>query len=194
MFINWGLQEINLKIVYYGPGLSGKTTNLQHIYNHLDPATRSDLVTLKTQEDRTLYFDFLQLDLSRIKGKKPRFNLYTVPGQVYYTFSRKIILRGVDGIVFVADSQCHCMENNLNSLLDLEKNLIEMGHSLQNFPWVIQYNKRDLSKIESIENLQTKLNIYGVPYFEAIASQGIGVISTLRTIITEVITNVQTFA
>ncbi|MFQ6114547.1 MAG: ATP/GTP-binding protein [bacterium] len=181
MFINKALQEINLKIVYYGPGLSGKTTNLEFIYNRLDPTFRSDLVTLKTREERTLYFDFMQLELGRIKGKKPRFSLYTVPGQVYYSFSRKIILRGVDGIVFVADSQKHRMSDNLDSLLDLEKNLIEMGQSLQNIPWVIQYNKRDLPQIENVENLQSKLNYYRVPYFEAVATQGIGVISALKT-------------
>jgi signal recognition particle receptor subunit beta len=181
MFINKGLQEVNLKIVYYGPGLSGKTTNLEFIYHRLDPTLRSDLVTLKTREERTLYFDFMQFELGRIKGKKPRFSLYTVPGQVYYSFSRKIILRGVDGIVFVADSQRHRMNDNLDSLLDLEKNLIEMGYSLQDFPWVIQYNKRDLPQTENIENLQSRLNFYGVPCFEAVATRGIGVMSTLKT-------------
>lgn len=104
MFVNWALQEVNLKIVYYGPGLSGKTTNLEYIYRKIDPSLRGDLITLKTREERTLYFDFLQLEVGRIKGMKPKFNLYTIPGQVYYSHSRKIILRGVDGIVFVADS------------------------------------------------------------------------------------------
>ncbi|MFQ5706294.1 MAG: ATP/GTP-binding protein [bacterium] len=192
MFINWGLQEINLKIVYYGPGLSGKTTNLQYIYNHLDPNNRGDLISLKTREERTLYFDFLQLNLGRIKGKKPRFNLYTVPGQVYYTFSRKIILRGVDGLVFVADSQKHRTEDNLDSILDLEKNLIAMNQSLQDFPWIIQYNKRDLPHTETVETLQAKLNYYNVPYFSAIASEGIGVIQTLKSIITAVVARVET--
>ncbi|MFQ5602766.1 MAG: ATP/GTP-binding protein [bacterium] len=186
MFINKGLQEINLKIVYYGPGLSGKTTNLECIYHRLDPTIRSELVSLKTREERTLYFDFMQLELGRIKDKKPRFNLYTVPGQVYYNFSRKIILRGVDGIVFVADSQKNRMGDNLDSLLDLEKNMIEMGHTLQNFPWVIQYNKRDLPNIAPVEWLQTKLNFFGAPYSEAVATEGIEVISTLKTVITEV--------
>lgn len=191
MFINWGRKEINLKIVYYGPGLSGKTTNLQYIFNHLDPTVRSDLVTLKTREERTLYFDFMQLELGRIKGKKPRFSLYTVPGQVYYTFSRRIILRGVDGIVFVADSQRHRLEDNLDSLLDLEKNLIGMNHSLQSFPWVIQYNKRDLPRIDTVSSLQAKLNFFGVPHFEAVANEGIGVIHSLKAIITEVLSKVQ---
>jgi hypothetical protein len=131
MFVNWALQELNLKIVYYGPGLSGKTTNLEFIYNHIDPSLRGDLITLKTREERTLYFDFLQLEIGRIKGMKPKFNLYTIPGQVYYAYSRKIILRGVDGIVFVADSQADRMSENLDSLMDLERNLIEDGLSLQ---------------------------------------------------------------
>ena len=130
--------------VYYGPGLSGKTTNLEYIYRKIDPSLRGDLITLKTREERTLYFDFLQLEVGRIKGMKPKFNLYTIPGQVYYSHSRKIILRGVDGIVFVADSQADRMTENLDSLMDLEQNLIENGHSLQSFPWVLQYNKRDL--------------------------------------------------
>ncbi|MFQ5648606.1 MAG: ATP/GTP-binding protein [bacterium] len=187
MFINQALQELNLKIVYYGPGLSGKTTNLEFIYRRLDPALRSELVTLDTREERTLYFDFMQLELGRIKGKKPRFNLYTVPGQVYYKFSRKIILRGVDGIVFVADSQKKRMGENLDSLLDLEKNLIERGYSLQNFPWVIQYNKRDLPDVESISTLQSKLNFFGTDYFEAVATEGIEVLNTLRSVITNVV-------
>ncbi|MFQ5638620.1 MAG: ATP/GTP-binding protein [bacterium] len=187
MFINKGLQEINLKIVYYGPGLSGKTTNLEYIYHKLDPTIRSDLVSLKTREERTLYFDFMQLELGRIKGKKPRFNLYTVPGQVQYSFSRKIILRGVDGLVFVADSQRERMTDNLDSLLDLEKNLIDMGHSLQNFPWVIQYNKRDLPNIEPLQRLQASLNFFGTSHTEAIASQGVAVLTTLKMVISAVI-------
>ncbi len=187
MFLNHALQEISFKIVYYGPGLSGKTTNIEFIYTQLDPSIRSDLVTLNTREERTLYFDFLQLELGRIQGKKPRFNLYTVPGQSYYRFSRKIILRGVDGIVFVADSQRPRMGDNLDSLLDLEKNLIDMGHSLQEFPWVIQYNKRDLPDVVSIETLQSKLNFFDAKYFESVASQGTEVLSTLRAVIKAVI-------
>jgi signal recognition particle receptor subunit beta len=151
---------------------------------------RSDLISLKTREERTLYFDFMQLELGKIKGKTPRFNLYTVPGQNYYNFSRKIILRGVDGIVFVADSQKNRMGENLDSLLDLEKNLIELGYSLQNFPWVIQYNKRDLPNIESLETMQSKLNFFAVPYVEAVASRGIEVLSTLKLIISEVVSKI----
>lgn len=190
MFINHGLQELNLKIVYYGPGLSGKTTNLEHIYKELDPTIRSDLVTLKTREERTLYFDFMQLELGRVKGLKPRFNLYTVPGQVYYYYSRKIILKGVDGVVFVADSQKSRMGDNLDSLLDLERNLIELGHSLESFPWIIQYNKRDLLNLESVDVLQSKLNFFGAPHVEAVAISGVGVLATFKQILTEVISKV----
>ncbi len=170
--------------------MGGKTTNLEHIYKQLDPTVRGDLVTLKTKEERTLYFDFMQLELGRVKGFKPRFNLYTVPGQVYYNYSRKIILKGVDGVVFVADSQKMRMGDNLDSLLDLEKNLIEFGHSLESFPWIIQYNKRDLPNLESIGMMQSKLNFFGVPYAEAAAVNGIGVIETLKKIITEVISKI----
>ena len=191
MFINRALQEINLKIVYYGPGLSGKTTNLEFIYNRLAPTMRSELVSLKTRGERTLYFDFMQLELGRIKGKKPRFNLYTVPGQIYYYHSRRIILRGVDGIVFVADSQANRMGDNLDSLLDLENNLIGMGHTLQNFPWVIQYNKRDLPTILPIERMQSKLNFFGAPHIEAVAHRGVQVVATLKAIISEVVSRME---
>jgi signal recognition particle receptor subunit beta len=194
MFINRALQEINLKIVYYGPGLSGKTTNLEFIYNRLDPGIRSELVSLKTREERTLYFDFMQLELGRIKGQKPRFNLYTVPGQAYYYYSRRIILRGVDGVVFVADSQADRLNENLDSLLDLEKNLIDLGHTLQDFPWVIQYNKRDLPNILPVETLQSKLNFFGAPYTEAIAFRGSEVITTLKMVISEVVAQMDTLA
>src|SRR4030042_5714023 len=148
MYINWALQEINLKIVYYGPRLSGKTTNLIYMHDKLDSSKRSDLVTLSTKEDRTLFFDFMQLELGNIMGKRPKFSLYTVPGQVYYINSRKIILNGVDGIVFVADSQRDRMEGNIETLLDLENNLLASGFSLETFPWVVQYNKRDLPNAE----------------------------------------------
>ena len=190
MFIHWALQEIHLKIVYYGPALCGKTANIQHIYSRIDPALKSDMVMLKTREDRTLFFDFLQLEVGRIEGKKPKFNLYTVPGQVNYDMTRKIVLNGVDGIVFVADSQTEMMDANLDTLLDLEKHLIAMGKSLEDFPWVLQYNKRDLSSIESVEEMEKKLNFFGVPYFEAAASQGNGVFPTLKEVIKKVVMNV----
>ncbi len=191
MFVNWALQEVNLKIVYYGPGLSGKTTNLEYIYRKIDPSLRGDLITLKTREERTLYFDFLQLEVGRIKGMKPKFNLYTIPGQVYYSHSRKIILRGVDGIVFVADSQADRMTENLDSLMDLEQNLIENGHTLESFPWVLQYNKRDLPKVIPVSELNAKLNFHSTPTVEAVASRGVGVLETLKTAIQGVIGNVQ---
>jgi len=194
MFINWALQEINLKIVYYGPGLSGKTTNLMYIYKKLEPSLRSDLVTLSTKEDRTLFFDFMQLEIGNINGKIPKFNLYTVPGQTYYAYSRKIILDGADGIVFVADSQKERLDENLDTLLDLEENLIEHGESLQSFPWIIQYNKRDLPNCISIHTLQEKLNFWGVPHFESIAHRGIAVFPTLKAIINRVISHIQVTA
>jgi len=191
MFINWAQQEITLKIVYYGPGLSGKTTNLNYIYNNISPSLRGDLITLNTREDRTLFFDFLQLEFGKILGKKPRFNLYTVPGQVYYKQSRKIILSGVDGIVFVADSQVERMDDNLDTLLDLEKNLISMGRTLKNFPLVIQFNKWDLPNIFDLDTLQERLNFYRVPYFKSIATKGVGVFETLKAVINQVIDHIQ---
>lgn len=191
MFINWAQKEINLKIVYYGPGLSGKTTNLEYIYRQIDPSLRGELVTLKTREERTLYFDFLQLEFGRIKGMHPKFNLYTIPGQVYYAQSRRIILRGVDGIVFVADSQRDRMIENLDSLLDLEENLINEGKSLAAVPWILQYNKRDLPQICSVEEMNRKLNIHGIPVVEAVAVTGIGVVETLKQIIQQVMSHVQ---
>lgn len=191
MFINWALQELNLKIVYYGPGLSGKTTNLEYIYSKIDPSLRSDLITLKTREERTLYFDFLQLEVGRIRGMKPKFNLYTIPGQVYYAYSRKIILRGVDGIVFVADSQPERMAENLDSLLDLERNLIENCLTLQRFPWVLQYNKRDLPGCLSMAKMDAKLNFHRVPSIAAVASKGTGVLETLKTAIYAVVGHAQ---
>jgi mutual gliding-motility protein MglA len=191
MFINWALQEINLKIVFYGPGMSGKTTNLEFIHSKLDPSLAGELVSLKTKEDRTIFFDFMQIEVGRIKGKKPKFNLYTVPGQVYYASSRKVILNGVDGLVFVADSQPHRMEANIETLLDLENNLKQDGHSLEEFPWVIQYNKRDLPGVDTVPTLQKKLNFFDVPYFEAIAVRGEGVFNTLKAIINNVVQHVQ---
>ncbi len=190
MFINWATQEITLKIVYYGPGLSGKTTNLKYIYQHLDPSLRGNLVTLNTREDRTLFFDFLQLEFGKILGKKPRFNLYTVPGQVYYAQSRKLILAGVDGIVFVADVQKDRLNDNLDTLLDLEQNLIGMGKTLESFPWVLQLNKVDLPNKIDKKLLQQKLNFFSVPQFESIATRGVGVLQTLKSVINLVVSNI----
>lgn len=186
MFINWARKEINLKIVYYGPGLSGKTTNLEYIYGQIDPSLRGELVTLKTREERTLFFDFLQLEFGTIKGMRPKFNLYTVPGQVYYAQSRRIILRGVDGVVFVADSQQGRMIENLDSLLDLEENLINDNKTLEDFPWILQYNKRDLPEIFTVGELDAKLNFLKVPAIQAVATQGTGVVESLKLIINRV--------
>lgn len=191
MFIHWALREIHLKIVYYGPGLSGKTANLEYIYSRIDPALKSDLVTLKTREDRTIFFDFLQLEVGNIDGKKPKFNLYTVPGQVHYDLTRRIVMNGVDGIVFVADSQQEMMDANLDTLLDLEKHLIMSGKTLEKFPWVLQYNKRDLPTAEPFEEMEKKLNFFNVPSFEAVAVRGQGVFNTLKEVIKGVVSRVQ---
>ena len=191
MFINWATNEITLKIVYYGPGLGGKTTCLQYIHKRLDPSLRGNLVTLNTREDRTLFFDFLQLDFGKILNKRPRFHLYTVPGQIYYAESRRIILSGVDGLVFVADAQRERIDDNLESLLDLEQNLISMGKTLQHFPWVLQINKVDLPNREHPKILQEKLNYFNAPQVESIATQGIGVMEALKIILSLVVKNIQ---
>jgi len=183
MFINQALNELHLKIVYYGPGLSGKTENLNYIHKKIDPALKSDLMMLKTREDRTIFFDFIQLEVGRINGKKPKFNLYTVPGQVNYDLTRRICLNGVDGIVYVADSQIDRLKADLDTLEDLEKNLLAYGKTLENFPWVLQYNKRDLPSAAPVDLLNSKLNIYNVPYFESTAITGNGVFSTLKEVI-----------
>ena len=189
MYINQVRQEIVFKIVYYGPGLGGKTTNLRYVYDNLDPSRRGKLVTLATKDERTLFFDFMQLELGRIQGKKPRFNLYTVPGQVQYSFGRKIIVHGADGLVFVADSQNGRMSDNLENLLDLEMRLAADGLSLDCIPWVLQYNKRDLPNIYSVYKMNEKLNFLRVPTFEAIAVNGFGVFETLKAVIQLVISS-----
>lgn len=180
MFINYGLNQIDLKIVYYGPGFSGKTTNLEWVHSHLDPTLRSDLLNLKTKEDRTIFFDFMQFEVGKIKGLTPKFNLYTVPGQDIYTVSRKIILNGVDGIVYVADSNRDRMRDNLFTLIDLVKNLRVNKHQVENFPIIIQYNKRDLEHALPVDYLRKTLNRFCAPDFEACAIQGIGVFECLK--------------
>ena len=186
-FINYSAKEINCKIVYYGPGLCGKTTNLQYIYNRTNPTARGKMISLATETERTLFFDFLPLALGEIRGFKTRFHLYTTPGQVFYDASRKLILKGVDGVVFVVDSQIERMEANLESLENLEDNLIEQGYDLGSLPFVIQYNKRDLSNILSIEELREMFNPTGVPEFEARATTGEGVFDTLKGIARKVL-------
>lgn len=156
--INYASREINCKIVYYGPGLGGKTTNLEHIYGKVKPDTRGKLISLATETERTLFFDFLPVDLGTIRGFKTRFHLYTVPGQVYYNASRKLILKGVDGIVFVADSQIERMEANQEAMQNLYDNMAEYGYDLTKMPFVIQYNKRDLPNTASVKELQSQLN------------------------------------
>jgi signal recognition particle receptor subunit beta len=179
-FINYAAREINCKLVYYGPGLCGKTTNLQQIYARVDPAAKGKLISLATESERTLFFDFLPLDLGTIRGFKTRFHLYTVPGQVFYDASRKLILKGADGVVFVADSQVERMEANIESQENLEENLVEQGHSLTTLPHIIQYNKRDLSNVVPVADLQSTLNEHNTPWFEASAAKGIGVFETLK--------------
>ena len=179
-FINYAAREINCKLVYYGPGLCGKTTNLQYIYSKVDPNTKGKLISLSTETERTLFFDFLPLELGTIRGFKTRFHLYTVPGQVFYDASRKLILRGADGVIFVADSQIDRMESNIESLENLENNLAEQNMKLEHMPFVLQYNKRDLPNIVLIEELQAALNPRNAPCFEACAPKGIGVFETLK--------------
>ncbi|GBD94626.1 mutual gliding-motility protein MglA [bacterium BMS3Abin05] len=191
MFINWAKREISVKIVYYGPGLSGKTTNLEYIYSKIDPSYRGEIVSLKTKDDRTIFFDFMQFELGSIRGKKPHFRLYTVPGQRFYASSRKIILSGADGIVFVADSQRNRLRENLDSMLDLEQNLIAEGRSMADLPFVLQYNKRDLDQILAVGLLQKKLNFLNAPYYEAVANRGIGVVETLKMTIQLVIEDIE---
>jgi signal recognition particle receptor subunit beta len=156
--INYASREINCKLVYYGPGLGGKTTNLEHVYGKVSPDTRGKMVSLATETERTLFFDFLPVDLGTIRGFKTRFHLYTVPGQVYYNASRKLILKGVDGVVFVADSQIERMEANIESMQNLYDNMAEYGYDLTKIPFVVQYNKRDLPNAAPIKDLQAQLN------------------------------------
>ncbi|MDH3976236.1 MAG: GTPase domain-containing protein [Deltaproteobacteria bacterium] len=181
-FINYSSREINCKIVFYGPGLCGKTTNLQHVYGKTNPDAKGKMISLATETERTLFFDFLPLSLGEIRGFKTRFHLYTVPGQVFYDASRKLILKGVDGVVFVADSQVERMEANIESLDNLKINLKEQGFDLDKVPFVIQYNKRDLPNAAPVDELKKLLNPGGVPDFEACAATGEGVFETLKAI------------
>jgi len=181
--INYASREINSKIVYYGPGLGGKTTNIKFIYTKLNPAIKGKLISLATELDRTLFFDFLPVDIGTIRGFKTRFHLYTVPGQVFYNASRKLILKGVDGIVFVADSQIERFDDNIESLENLKDNLRSYNLSLKEIPLVFQYNKRDLPNITPVAELNKALNPLNIyPFFEAVATQGIGVFDTLKEV------------
>jgi len=186
-FINYSSREINCKIVYYGPGLCGKTTNLQYVYKRTNPDQKGKLISLATETERTLFFDFLPIALGDIRGFKVRFHLYTVPGQVFYAASRKLILKGVDGVVFVADSQIERMEANIESLDDLRINLAEQGYELDKLPYTIQYNKRDLPSAAPFDSMNKLLNPRNIAYFEACAVTGIGVFETLKNVAKQVL-------
>ncbi|MBW2292114.1 MAG: GTPase domain-containing protein [Deltaproteobacteria bacterium] len=190
-FINYSSREINCKIVYYGPGLCGKTTNLQYIYTKTNPDVKGKMISLATETERTLFFDFLPLALGQIRGFKTRFHLYTVPGQVFYDASRKLILKGVDGVVFVADSQIERMEANVESLDNLRVNLKEQGYELDKVPYIIQYNKRDLPNAAPIEEMSRLLNPKGAPSYEACATVGTGVFETLKAVAKDVLTDLK---
>jgi len=179
-FINYASREINCKIVYYGPGLCGKTTNLQWIYDKTNPNAKGKLISLATETDRTLFFDFLPLELGTVRGFKTRFHLYTVPGQVFYDASRKLILKGVDGVIFVADSQVERMDANIESIDNLQINLKAQGYDLLAIPYVLQLNKRDLPNVVPVDEMVRELRKKGEPVFEAVASKGNGVFETLK--------------
>ncbi len=190
-FVNYVNKEVNCKIVYYGPGLGGKTTNIQFVYQKTSGDSKGNIISLNTENERTLFFDFLPLDLGEIRGFKTRFHLYTVPGQVFYEASRKLILRGVDGVVFVADSQVERMEANLESLKSLEKNLTDQGYDITKIPMVMQWNKRDLPNTTAVKDLHAALNKWNVPEFEAVAMKGNGVFDTLKMISKLVLMNLK---
>jgi signal recognition particle receptor subunit beta len=190
-FVNYHSKEINCKIVYYGPGLGGKTTNIQHVYQKTSGDSKGKIISLNTENERTLFFDFLPLDLGEIRGFKTRFHLYTVPGQVFYEASRKLILRGVDGVVFVADSQVERLDANIESLKSLESNLLEQGYDMTKIPIVMQWNKRDLPNVMSKEDLSEKLNKWNFPEFTGTAIQGEGVFETLKQISKLVLMNLK---
>jgi mutual gliding-motility protein MglA len=189
--INSQTREINIKIVYYGTGLGGKTTNLKYIYNQLSPETRGDMISLATETERTLFFDFLPLDLGKVRDFAVRLSIYTVPGQVEYNAARKLILNGADGIIFVADSDKFKERDNIESLQNMQDNLAEYGLTIQQLPLVLQYNKRDLATAMPIERMEAVCNQLGVPSFEAIASDGRGVFSTLKGVCRIVLNSLQ---
>ncbi len=186
-FINFATKEINCKIVYYGPGLSGKTTNIKWIYDHIKPENKGEMITLATETERTLFFDFVPIEVSNVKGFKVRFHLYTTPGQIIYQASRKLILKGVDGVVFVADSQEERHDANLDTLDDMLENLKEYDIDIEDLPLVFQYNKRDLPNVLPVEVLRRDLNRWNRPDFEAVATKGIGVLETFKEISRQVL-------
>ncbi len=186
-FINYASREINCKIVYYGPGLCGKTTNLQYIYDSTAPTSKGKLISLATETDRTLFFDFMPLELGVVRGFKTRFHLYTVPGQVFYDASRKLILKGVDGVVFVADSQEERLDANIESLYNLDENLKANGYDLDKIPYVLQLNKRDLPNVLPVDELIAELKRKEEPIHEAVAATGAGVFDTLKEVARQVL-------
>jgi len=190
-FINYAAREINNKIVYYGCGLCGKTTNLQYVYGKISPQKRGELISLATETERTLFFDFLPLSVGQVRGFNIRFQLYTVPGQEFYDASRKLILRGVDGLVFVVDSQAERVEENLESFRNMEKHLAEYGYNLDTIPAVLQYNKRDLPNVLSVAELDRMFNKRGWKSFEGVAAQGTGVFETLNHVCKIVLSKIQ---
>lgn len=191
-FINHAAREMNCKVVYYGPGLGGKTTNLQYIYHKTSEANRGKMVSLAGETERTLFFDFLPLNIGDIRGFKTRFHLYTVPGQHFYDASRKVVLKGVDGIVFVADSSVDKMEENLDSFKSLDANLREQGYNLHQLPFVLQYNKRDIANPIPISVLHENLNPFNAPEIEACALKGVGVFETLKAISKSILKSLRT--
>jgi signal recognition particle receptor subunit beta len=180
--INYASREINCKVVYYGSGLGGKTTNLEYVFSRVNPDTKGKMISLATETERTLFFDFLPIDLGEIRGFRTRFHLYTVPGQVYYNASRRLILKGVDGLIFVADSQRSRLEANIEAMHNLYENMESYGYDVETIPFVIQYNKRDLPDTMSAEELRSVLNPMGVQDFEAVAIEGEGVFQTLSAV------------
>jgi signal recognition particle receptor subunit beta len=190
-FINQEAKEIHCKVVYYGPSLGGKTTNIQWVYQQTSPSDRSELMAFDANPERTLFFDFLPMHIGQIRGLNTRFHLYTVPGQVVYDASRKLILKGLDGVVFVADSQVERMDENVEAMRNLEKNLDQQGYDIRQVPLVIQYNKRDLPNVAPISELRSELNKYNSPDFEATANIGRGVFETLRTVSKGIITTLK---
>jgi signal recognition particle receptor subunit beta len=188
--INFAQKTVNAKIVYYGPGMSGKTTNLEVVHQRAPEKNRGELTSISTDGDRTLFFDYMPLDLGTVAGMRTAFQIYTVPGQVYYNSTRKLVLQGVDGVVFVADSSASMLEQNLESLRNLEENLAEYGKSLSSLPHVIQYNKRDLPDAMPVGELDRHLNMHGAPTFEAVASSGQGVFPTLKALAACVLKNI----
>ena len=190
-FINYASKEINCKIVYYGPGLGGKTTNLQYIYERTADDAKGKMISLATETDRTLFFDFLPLDLGSVRGFTTRFHLYTVPGQVFYDASRRLILKGVDGVVFVADSQRERMDANIESIRNLEENLQEHGFDLKTIPYALQFNKRDLPDVAPVDEMYRALNFKREPTFEGVATQGVGVFDTLKAVAKLILTELR---